>query len=111
MAGRRFPPPWTVDDQLALAIRITIPARAKPRATPDRSRPTATPRRRRPPGMIISRRLVASLGSFGPAGISASVAAGCAIDQWENLVLDRLNPAGRLRPLCPVPLDERPFPW
>jgi hypothetical protein len=32
---------------LALAIRITIPARAKPRDTPDRSRPIATPRRRR----------------------------------------------------------------
>jgi len=31
----------------ALAFRITIPARAKPRATADRSRPTATPRRRR----------------------------------------------------------------
>jgi len=30
--------------------------------------------------VIISRRLVASLGSFGPAGISANVAAGCAVD-------------------------------
>jgi hypothetical protein len=36
---------WT--GKAALAIRTTIPARAKPRATPDRSRPTATPRRRR----------------------------------------------------------------
>ena len=33
-----------------------------------------------PDGVIISRRLVASLGSFGPAGISANIAAGCAVD-------------------------------
>jgi hypothetical protein len=52
------------------------------------------------------RRLVAGLGSFGPAGISPNVAAGCAVDQWQDLILDRLNPAGRLRPLGPVPLDQ-----
>jgi len=52
------------------------------------------------------RRLVASLGSLGPAGISANVAAGCALDQWQDLFLDWLNPAGRLGPLGPVPLDE-----
>ena len=51
-------------------------------------------------------RLVAGLGSFGPAGISANVAAGCAVDQWQDLILDRFDPAGRLRPLGPVPLDE-----
>ena len=39
------------------------------------------------------RRLVAGLGSFGPAGISGNIAAGCAVDQWEDLILDRLNPA------------------
>ena len=33
-----------------------------------------------PDGVIISRRLVASLGSFGPAGIGANIAAGCAVD-------------------------------
>jgi hypothetical protein len=57
-------------------------------------------------GVITSRRLVASLGSFGPAGISANVAAGCALDQREDLFLDRLNPAGRLGPLGSVPLDQ-----
>src|SRR6516225_663446 len=53
-----------------------------------------------------SRRLVARLGSLGPAGVGGNVTGGGALDQWQNLILDRFDPAGRLGPFGPVPFDK-----
>src|SRR5690348_7888117 len=53
-----------------------------------------------------SRRLVASLGALRPARVRRGVVLGGRIDQRNDLVLDRLDPVGRLDPLGAVPLHH-----
>ena len=57
-----------------------------------------------------SRRLVASFGSFRPAGVGFDVILRRALDQRHDLILDRFNRGHRGMPLRPVPFDQRDAP-
>src|SRR6185312_193310 len=50
------------------------------------------------------RRLVASLGALRPAGVALDVFGRGLLEQRLDLLLQRLDPVGRLDPLGPVPL-------
>ena len=66
--------------------------------------PFAAPRDRR---RLSSRRFVAKLAPLWLAGIRLNVLFGCAVDQRQNFVLDRLDRRHGRAPLRSVPLDER----
>ena len=53
-----------------------------------------------------SRRFVAKLGALWPARIRLHVLFGCAVDQRQYFVLDRLDRRHGRVPLRSVPLDE-----
>src|SRR2546423_2627976 len=50
----------------------------------------------------ISRRLVASFGALRPAGVGVDVFLRLGLDQRHHIVLDGLDPIGRLRPFGAV---------
>src|SRR6516162_3183860 len=45
-------------------------------------------------------------GSLGPAGVGGNVTGSRALYQWQDLILDRFDPAGRLGPFGPVLFDN-----
>src|SRR6516225_5236245 len=66
----------------------------------------ATPNRSYNGANVVSRRLVASLGSLRPTSVGGDVVSRRALDQRFDLVLHRLDPTGSFRPLCSIPLGE-----